>query len=162
MYERMFTVMPVNRVSFTRDASGLASKAPETATAGLVRLMLIRGDQTHVNTRATRVQTPPIETRLGPAFGRLRNISATGALIRTDVPLQPGQHCPMFVNLSDTSISMSVRVVRSETMPPVRTSNTIPSDRTSSYLIAVRFTELSAPTRRAIETLCRPGRVERS
>jgi len=113
--------------------------------------MLIRGDQTHVTTRATRVQTAPIETRLGPAFGRLRNISTTGALIRTDVPLQAGQQCPMFVNLPDTSISMGVRVVRAEAiMPPDRKSN-------PRYLIAVRFTELSAPTRRAIETLCRPA-----
>jgi len=108
-----------------------------------------------VNTRADRVQTAPIETRLGPAFGRLRNISATGALIRTEVPVQTGQQYPMFVNLPDASISMSVRVVRSEAiMPPNHSAS-------PRYLIAVRFTELSAPTRRAIETLCRPGSERR-
>ena len=118
--------------------------------------MLIRAYLSYLNTRAARVQTAPIETRLGQAFGRLRNISSTGALIRTDVPLQAGQSCPMFVNLPDTSISMSVRVVRTEAiMPPDRASN-------PRYLVAVRFTELSAPTRRAIETLCRPGRFDRS
>ncbi len=107
-------------------------------------------------TRAARVQTAPIETRLGPAFGRLRNVSATGALIRTDMPLEEGRHCSMFVNLPDTSISLSVRVVRTEAIPAR------PASSTPEYLVAVRFEEISAPARRAIGTLCRPGRVERA
>ena len=109
-------------------------------------------------TRAARVPTAPIETRLGSAFGRLTNVSATGALVRTDVPFETGRHCPMIVNLPNAPVSLGVRVVRSEPMRAGRPGTIAGLTR---YLIAVRFTELSAPAKHAVATLCLPGRIER-
>jgi PilZ domain len=112
-----------------------------------------------VFTRAARVPTAPIEARLGSAFGRLTNVSTTGALVRTDVPLETGHFCPMIVNLPKAPVSLSVRVVRSEALKRAGRPGTIAG--LPQYLVAVRFTELSALAKRAIATLCYPGRTER-
>ena len=111
-----------------------------------------------MSTRAARVQTAPIETRLGSVFGRLTNVSATGALVRTDVPFDTGRQCPMIVNLPEKPASLSVRVVRSEPMPASRPGA---APGLIQYLVAVRFTELSAPAKQAIATLCRTGQSQR-
>ena len=110
-----------------------------------------------MSTRAARVPTAPIETRLGSAFGRLANVSATGALVRTGTPLEAGRYCPMIVNLPDSPTSMSVRIVRSERAPerPGRL------EASPQYLVAVRFTELSAAAKHALASLCRTGRSQR-
>jgi hypothetical protein len=120
--------------------------------------MLSRGRVHQMTTRAARVPTAPIETRLGSAFGRLTNVSATGALVRTDVPFDTGQHCPMIVNLPNAFVSLGVRVVRSEPMQAGRSGTIAGLPR---YLVAVRFTELSAQAKHAIATLCLPGRTDR-
>ena len=109
-----------------------------------------------MSTRAARVPTAPIETRLGSTFGRLANVSATGALVRTAVPFEEGRHCPMIMNLPESPASMSVRIVRSEPMPG--RLGPLPEPQ---YLVAVRFTELSASAKHAIATLCRTGRSQR-
>jgi hypothetical protein len=110
-----------------------------------------------MSTRAARVQTAPIETRLGSVFGRLTNVSATGALVRTDVPFDTGRQCPMIVNLPERPASLFVRVVRSEPMAAGRSGARA---ELPQYLVAVRFTELSAPAKHAIATLCRMGRTQ--
>lgn len=106
--------------------------------------------------RAARVRTAPFETRLGSTFGRLANLSATGALVRTGVPFEEGRHCPMILNLPNSPASMSVRIVRSEPMPGQPRIG--PSQE---YLVAVRFTELTASAKHAIAALCGTGRSDR-
>jgi hypothetical protein len=98
----------------------VVSKAPERAVV-----------------RATRVATPPIEARLGAEFGRLVNVSATGALIRTPVPLTLGHEYPMTLNASQSPPRLVVRVVRAQPRP----LNCLAPPPACPHLIAVRFTE---------------------
>jgi hypothetical protein len=104
--------------------------------------------------RAARVSTLDVETRLGSEFGRLINVSATGALVRTRTPFQTGRQCRMSLHLLDASPVVTVRVVRSQDMPislPGATS------KLREYHIGVTFTELAPAARQAVETLCGPA-----
>jgi hypothetical protein len=97
------------------------------------------------------VSTPPLETRLGAEFGRLTNVSATGALVRTGVPFTTGRQCPMIVNLPDAPAALSVRIVRSEPVP-VELPGAV--SQLPQYLVGVRFAAISASAKHAIATLC--------
>ncbi len=104
--------------------------------------------------RAARVPTPDVETRLGSEFGRLINVSASGALIRTRAPLQAGRECRLSLNLLDASAVLLVRVVRSQGVPinlPGATS------QLREYLVGVAFTELAPAAKHTVESLCGPA-----
>ena len=75
------------------------------------------------------------------------NVSATGALLRTNVPLTVGRTCPLFMNLPGSPISLTARVARTERVPPDDASG-------AQYLVGVMFTEFSSPARQAIAKLC--------
>jgi hypothetical protein len=97
--------------------------------------------------RFARVTTNDIEARLGSEIGRVENVSATGALLRTHAPFLVGRSIPLFINLPGSPISLTVRVVRNERTPP--------DDATGAqYLVGVMFTEFSSPARQAIAKLC--------
>jgi PilZ domain len=99
--------------------------------------------------RSSRVHTPEIEVRLGSEFGRLVNVSATGALIRTNTPFLLGRLCPLFVNL-ESPVALTVRIVRAErAMPDGAEGETRPK-----YLVGVMFSEFSATTKQAVAKLC--------
>jgi len=99
--------------------------------------------------RSTRVLTPEIEVRLGSEFGRLVNVSATGALIRTNTPFLLGRLCPLFVNL-DAPIALTVRIVRAE-----RAIVDGPAgEPATKFLVGVMFSEFSASTKQAVAKLC--------
>jgi len=104
--------------------------------------------------RAARVATLDVETRLGSEFGRLINVSATGALVRTRAPFQTGRQCRLSLHLLDASPTLIVRVVRSQDIPislPGATS------KLREYLVGVMFTELAAAAKDAVESLCGPA-----
>ena len=104
--------------------------------------------------RAARVSTLDVETRLGSEFGRLINVSATGALVRTRAPFQTGRQCKMSLHLLDASPTVLVRVVRSEDVPislPGATS------QLREFHIGVTFTEFAPNAREAVEGLCGPA-----
>jgi PilZ domain-containing protein len=99
--------------------------------------------------RSSRVPTPEIEVRLGSEFGRLVNVSASGALIRTNAPFLLGRLCPLFVNL-ESPIALTVRIVRAE-----RALQEGPNgDAVTKYLVGVMFSEFSASAKQAVSKLC--------
>jgi len=104
--------------------------------------------------RAARVSTLDVETRLGSEFGRLINVSATGALVRTRAPFQAGRQCRLSIHLLDASPTLIVRVVRSQDVPvnlPGATS------RLREYLVGVTFTEIAPAAKDAVASLCGPA-----
>lgn len=104
--------------------------------------------------RAARVRTLDVETRLGSEFGRLINVSATGALVRTRAPFQTGRQCRLSLHLLDASPTLLVRVVRSQDVPvnlPGATS------QLREYLVGVAFTEIAPAAKHAVESLCGPA-----
>lgn len=104
--------------------------------------------------RAARVPTPDVETRLGSEFGRLINVSATGALIRTRAPFQTGHECRLSLNLLDASAILIVRVVRSQ---GVRINLPGATSQLREYLVGVAFTDLAPAAKHAVESLCGPA-----
>lgn len=103
---------------------------------------------THV-LRFARV-TRELEVRLGSEVGRIVNVSATGALLRLNCSLLIGRSCPLFINLPGSPISVIVRIVRTERMPPEEPA----TNRPQQHEVGVMFTELSATARHAIARLC--------
>jgi len=104
--------------------------------------------------RAARVPTLDVETRLGSEFGRLMNVSATGALVRTRAPFQTGRQCRLSIHLLDASPTLIVRVVRSQDVAinlPGATS------QLREYLVGVTFTEVAPAAKDAVESLCGPA-----
>jgi len=111
-----------------------------------------------VVTRASRVSTAAIEARLGSELGRLINVSATGALVRTSGAVTTGRQCPMFLNLPDVTATLLVRVVRSEGVPVEVPGAML---RLRQYEVGVEFTQLSGPAQDAVASLCGPKLTER-
>lgn len=100
--------------------------------------------------RSVRVPTPDIEARLGSEFGRLVNVSARGALMRINAPFLLGRQCPLILNLPDSPVALTVRIVRAEKDPADRHGET----GYSQYLVGVMFTEFSSAAKQAIAKLC--------
>ena len=100
--------------------------------------------------RSARVPTPEIEARLGSTFGRLVNVSATGALVRTHEPCLPGHQYPMILNMPDTPAKFTVRVVRAEPTVPAESGRA----PVAQYLVGVAFTECPPAARHAVAKLC--------
>ncbi len=101
--------------------------------------------------RATRVPTPPIETRLDAEYGRLVNVSATGALVRTIAPVSVSRECTLTLYLPDAAATLLVRIVRADATPVELPGATA---RLRQYNVAVTFRELSGPAKHAVATLC--------
>ena len=101
--------------------------------------------------RAARVPTAEIEARLGSEFGRLVNISATGALLRISAPFLLGRQCPLILNMPDPPVTLTVRIVRTERTTPTERHGEAPH---AHYLVGVMFTEFPSSARQAIAKLC--------
>jgi PilZ domain-containing protein len=99
--------------------------------------------------RSSRVPTPEIEVRLGSVFGRLVNVSASGALIRTNTPFLLGRSCPLFVNL-DSPVALTVRIVRAERA----LQEGLDGEAVTKYFVGVMFSEFSATAKQAVAKLC--------
>jgi Tfp pilus assembly protein PilZ len=101
--------------------------------------------------RSTRVPAPAIEARLGSQFGRLANVSATGALVRTNAPFLLGRQVPLTLNMPEAPVTLTVRIVRAERTAPVEQHGDEPRVQ---YLVGVMFTEFRSVARQAIAKLC--------
>jgi hypothetical protein len=62
--------------------------------------------------RDVRVRTAPIQVRIAGGFGRLMNISATGALVHARQALAEREY-PVVIYLKPDPVELRVRVVRS-------------------------------------------------
>jgi c-di-GMP-binding flagellar brake protein YcgR len=100
--------------------------------------------------RAARVTTPELEVRVGTEFGRLVDISATGALVRTHAALQLGYEYPLLVNSVRGPVSLAARVVRAVRLPHTQADR----EEDGQQLIGLQFTQLSARAKRALQDLC--------
>ena len=110
--------------------------------------------------RAVRVQTSALEARLGAELGRLVNVSATGALVRTHTPVVAGRQSPLVLNLADGSpTTLLVQVVRTDAAPLAAPGAEI--IRMRQYHTGVTFLELSGPAKHAVATLCGAALTQR-
>ncbi|MBI3491893.1 MAG: PilZ domain-containing protein [Acidobacteria bacterium] len=104
--------------------------------------------------RPVRVSAPAIEVWLGAEFGRLVDISATGALVRTTSPLSAGRECPLILNTPREPARLTVRVVWAEPLLPETSEAPLPR---KDYLVGVRFTELPPMAKQVVSGLCGPA-----
>ena len=105
--------------------------------------------------RAARVITPELEVRLGSEFGRLIDISATGALVRTRTSLRLGREYPMRVNSPRGPVSLAARVVRAQPMADGEPEGH--GEHANQQLIGVQFTQLPASAKELVRELCGLG-----
>ena len=105
--------------------------------------------------RAARVMTPEFEVRLGSEFGRLIDISATGALVRTRTSFRVGREYPMLVNSTRGPVSLAARVVRTQPMADAELEDH--GEHASQQFIGVQFTQLPASAKAMVRELCGPG-----
>src|SRR5258707_9524966 len=105
--------------------------------------------------RPMRVAAPALDVRLGPEHGRLVDISATGALIRTATPLSAGREYQMILNTPRLPARLMVRIVWAE---PLRDMEFDPPQANfKDYLVGVRFTALPPTARQVVSRLCGPA-----
>ncbi len=102
--------------------------------------------------RSKRVRTPGLEARVCTENTHLVNISATGALVRSEVSLAEGLECPFILRARDELVRLMVRVVWAK---PLRVENADPNTNTDDeqYLVAVRFTHLPPLAKAAVSAL---------
>jgi hypothetical protein len=108
--------------------------------------------------RPVRVPTPPIEVRLGMEFGRLLNISATGALLRVGAGLAVGREYPLILNMPDGPVPLKAQIMRAK---PTIDDPQEPTSTMSQCLVGVTFTELPARAKHAVMGLCGSAFSER-
>ncbi len=105
-----------------------------------------------------RVAAPALDVRLGPEHGRLVDISATGALVRTATPLSAGREYQMILNTPRLPAHLTVRIVWTEPLEDTAPEGTpLPKD----YYVGVRFTALPPVARQAVSRLCGPAFSQR-
>ena len=108
--------------------------------------------------RPVRVPTPAIEVRLGGEFGRLLNISATGALVQISAEVPIGREYPLSVNLPDGPLRVTVRIMRAKLTPIALPSAT---SQLRECLVGVAFTELPSKAKQTVAELCGTAFVRR-
>jgi len=102
--------------------------------------------------RAVRVPpTSDVDARLGAEFGRMVNVSATGALLRMRVPFRAGRQCPLSLTASGEPATLIVRVVRTMQVPVVLAGAT---SELREYLVGVSYTYVSAESGETVKALC--------
>ena len=98
-----------------------------------------------------RVETAPLQVRIGRAIGLLVNISATGALVRMPESLAPDSEWPTLIETEPGPVELRARVVRSHALS-IPLPGTTPGG--PEYAVALVFTELPPRTKAALKTLC--------
>jgi hypothetical protein len=101
--------------------------------------------------RPVRVPTPPIEVKLGIEFGRLLNISATGALLLVGTGLALGREYPLILNMPSGPVPLKAQIMRAKlTVDDPGAAIT----SMSHCLVGVTFTELSPKAKNTVIGLC--------
>ena len=101
--------------------------------------------------RNVRVNTPPIQVRVGGVFGQLINISATGALVKVPQALWPDREVPVFIDLPAERLQLRGRVSRYD---PFSSSALRPAWLGSEYVLGITFTDLPPKAQEALKALC--------
>ncbi|MBI3492480.1 MAG: PilZ domain-containing protein [Acidobacteria bacterium] len=101
--------------------------------------------------RSVRVTTQPIQVRIGGVFGRLVDISATGALVQGQHTLSSEREWPMLINVEPEPIELRARVVRSNVVSVQLSGATW---QRKEYALGVAFTELPPKAKAALKALC--------
>jgi len=100
--------------------------------------------------RSKRVRTPGIDAWLCTEATQLINISATGALVRSEAPLMAGRECPFILKAQEEPVSLWVRVVWTKQLP-IETPN--PNGGDEQFLVALRFTKVPPRAKAAVSAL---------
>ena len=101
--------------------------------------------------RSVRVATAPIQVRIARVFGRLVNVSATGALVQVQQALGPEREWPMLINVEPEPVDLRVRVIRSDAVSVELPGATW---QRQEYAVALVFTELPLKAKEALKQLC--------
>jgi hypothetical protein len=101
--------------------------------------------------RSVRVPTAPVQVRIAGRFGRLIDISATGALVQLQRRLEAGRVLPMLINVEPEPVELRVRVVRSKVVSVQLPDATW---QRQEFAVALAFTELPAKTKEVLKKLC--------
>ena len=110
--------------------------------------------------RNVRVHTAPIEVGIAGGFGRLVNISATGALVHVRQTLAheclPRRNTsltgPMVIHVKPDPVELRVRVVRSTAMSVQLPGATVM--KSGECAVALVFTDLSPKAQAVVKRLC--------
>jgi hypothetical protein len=97
------------------------------------------------------VATASIQVRLAGVFGRLVNISSTGALVHVSRALSAGRDWPILLNVEPEPVELRGRVVRSDT---VRIELPGATWQRQEYAVAIAFTALPPVAKEALKKLC--------
>jgi hypothetical protein len=92
-----------------------------------------------------------VQVRFAGAFGRLLNISATGALVQVTHAPSPERDWPILLNVEPVPVVLQGRVVRAT---KVKVELPRATWQRQEYAIGVRFTALPPPAEEAIKRLC--------
>lgn len=104
--------------------------------------------------RPVRVHTAPIQVRIAGGFGRLMNISATGALVHVRQALAE-REWPMVIHVKPDPVELRVRVVRSTAVSVQLPGATVM--KSEECAVALVFTELSPKAQAMVKRLCGPA-----
>jgi CheY-like chemotaxis protein len=101
--------------------------------------------------RSVRVATAPLQVHIAGTSGRLVNVSASGALVRVQQGLMFDRDRPMRIDVDPEPVEVLVRVVRTHAV-------SVPLPEVSSqhqeYAVALAFTQIPPPAKKALKTLC--------
>lgn len=101
--------------------------------------------------RSVRVTTDPPQVRVAGFFGRLVDVSATGALVQVQQTPAPDREWRMLINVEPEPVAMRVRVVRS-TAVPVRLPGA--TWQRQEYVVGLAFTDLPRQAMEFLRKLC--------
>ncbi len=101
--------------------------------------------------RSVRVATAPIQVHIAGAFGRLVDVSATGALVQVSQAVGLEREWPMLINVEPEPVELRVRVIRSNAVSVQLPEATW---QRQEYAVALVFTELPLKAKEALKKLC--------
>lgn len=101
--------------------------------------------------RSVRVITPAVRVKLAGTFGRLMNISASGALVLVQRSLEATRVWPLTLDVDPQPVEVHARVIRSYAV-----SIQLPGAtwQRQEYAVALTFTAVPDTSREVLKTLC--------
>jgi hypothetical protein len=101
--------------------------------------------------RSVRVTTPAVRVKLAGTFGRLMNISASGALVLVQRSLDAKRVWPLMIEVAPQTVEIHARVIRSHAV-----SIQLPGAtwQRQEYAVALTFTEVPDTSRDVLKALC--------
>ena len=101
--------------------------------------------------RSARVAIYPPQVRLAGSFGRLVDVSETGALVQVQETLTSDREWRLLISVDPEPVEVAVRVVRTQAVAVQLPEATW---HRQEYAIGLAFTEISVKAREALQRLC--------